>query len=314
VVQNKEAATGAAQEKRSRRNAFRAVVFLVLAIICAVGAAALLTRYMDARTAAMRVPTTQLVVAAVDIPVASAIKPEWLTTVEWPVVSKPDGSTSDAQQIVGKIATSPIVKGEPLLASKLTASEGHSGLSTLLPAGTRAVAVRVDDVVGVAGFIHPNDHVDVICTMQFKDQAPFASKVILQNVRVLAVGQDLQHRGKTAEQAVPVTVATLMVDPDQAERLALASVRGRLLLALRGATDGEIAATSGAIPAVMFASTVQEPAPMPAPAHAPARHEKRRQTVVASAPVQPKVREKQSVEILRGDLFEKRDFEKAEQK
>jgi pilus assembly protein CpaB len=313
VFQNKEAAPGAAKEKRSRRNAFRAAVFLLLAVVCAVGAAALLTRYMDARTAAMRVPTTKVVVASVDIPVASAIKAEWLTTVEWPVISKPDGSASDPQQVVGKIATVPVVKGEALLASKLMVGEGRSGLSTLLPPGSRAVAVRVDDVVGVAGFVHPNDHVDVIVTMQPRDQGPYASKVILQNVKVLAVGQDLDHRGKAAESAIPVTVATLMVDPEQAERLALAAARGKLLLALRGGADGELAETTGAVPQSLIANVMPEPAAQPAPARAPARHERRHKTMVASAPTQP-AKEKQSIEILRGDLFEKREFEKAERK
>jgi pilus assembly protein CpaB len=296
------------KDKRSRRSAVRAAVFLVVAVLCAVGTAVLFTRYMDARTAALRVPTEKVVVAAMDIPVASPIKAEWVTPIDWPKSSRPEGVEADPASFIGKVATVPIMKGEALLASKLASADGRSGLAALLPEGTRAVAVRVDDVVGVAGFVHPGDRVDVIVTMQASSDAPFASKVILQNVKVLAVGKDLQHRGRDAERPAPVTVATLQVSPEESEVLALASTRGKLLLALRGAADEEVAATHGIAPLALLAAAPEpQRAALPAPPQKRKQEARRREPIVQAPP-----KERQVVEILRGDLFEKRDFEKAE--
>jgi pilus assembly protein CpaB len=299
---------GAVKDARTRRSAVRAVVFLAVAALCAVGTAVVFTRYMDARTAALRVPTDRVVVAAVDIPVASPIQAEWLTVIDWPRLSRPAGAQEDPAPLVGKVAHTPITKGEAVLVSKLASTHGQGGLAALLPAGTRAVSVRVDDVVGVAGFVHPGDHVDVVVTIQPRNDGPFTSKVILQNVKVLAVGQDLEHRGREAERAAPVTVATLQVSPEESEALALAATRGKLLLALRSASDTGVAATRGIAPTALLAAT-EAPA-APAPARAPARP--RTRTAVAAAPASQ--RPSQVVEILRGDLFEKRDFDRAEKR
>jgi pilus assembly protein CpaB len=265
---------------------------------------------MDARTAALRVPTDRVVVAAVDIPVASPIKAEWLTTVDWPRVSRPDGSQADPAAFTGKVALAPITKGEAILPGKLASADGRGGLATLLAPGTRAVAVRVDDVVGVAGFVHPSDHVDVIVTMQPRNDALYTSKVILQNVKVLAVGKDLEHRGRDAERAAPVTVATLQVSPEESEALALAASRGKLLLALRSASDVELAETRGIVPTALLAagSEPSQAAPPAQPARARARPSRREPIAQAAPPP----RERQVVEILRGDLFEKRDFDRSE--
>lgn len=298
--------------KRPRRAVTRAVLYLTVGVGAAVGAAFLLTRYMDARTAAARVPTEQVVVARVGIPPATAIKSEWLTLVEWPTASKPEGTSGEVKSLEGRVAIGPILKGEPILASKLAQAGANGGLSALVPEGMRAVAVRVDDVVGVAGFLHPGDSVDVIVTMKPRENSSeFASKVILQNVKVLAVGKDVQHRGREAEKAVPATVATLMVTPAQSEELALGAAKGKLLLTLRGAGDDELADTSGALPHVLFASVARETPRAPAASPPPART--RPQSKREGAPERPP-EQKQTVEVIRGDLFEKRDFAKAGEK
>lgn len=294
--------------KRKRRSAAWGVMFIVVALLAATGAALLLTRYMDARVASARVPTTEVVVAQVDIPVATPIKAEWLAVVAWPMTSRPEGALSDPAPVVGQVAVVPITRGEAILPSKLATAGARSGLATLLPAGMRAAAVRVDDVVGVAGFLHPGDRVDVIVTMQPRDQLPFTSKIVLQNVKVLAVGQHLELRGKDAEKANPVTVATLMVNGDDSERLALAASKGQILLTLRALGDEELVETRGVIPPVLFASAATpEPPVHAAAAPAPARQRARGHPKPAATPAPQK--EKQVVEILRGDLFEKRNFE-----
>ena len=100
-------------------------------------------------------------------------------------------------------------------------------MSALLPPGMRAAAVRVDDVVGVAGFIHPGDTVDVIATMRHESGNSTSAKVILQRIKVLAVGKELDQRSKSQDKVVQATVATLMVDAEESERLALAAAQGR---------------------------------------------------------------------------------------
>lgn len=304
-----------AAPKRPRKRVFRAVALLALAGTAAVLAAMLLTRYMDMRTAGARAATAKVVAAAVDIPATTPIKREWLTVVEWPVSSRPEGVAQDPTTLVDRVPLVTISKGEPVLASKLAEPGVRGGLATLLSEGTRAVAVRVDDVVGVAGFIHPGDRVDVVVTMQPKSDLPWTSKVILQNVKVLAVGKDVQVKGKDAEKAVSATVATVMVTPEESEILALAATKGKLLLTLRGFGDDEVAETPGSSPLALLANVKRDaPAPSAAPVKptvARVRKPVPQRRVVASAEPAGTLR-RQVVEILRGDKFEQRDFGKEE--
>jgi pilus assembly protein CpaB len=144
--------------------------------------------------------------------------------------------------------------------------------------------------------------------MQPAQSAPYVSKIVLQNVKVLAVGKDVEHRGKNAREATPVTVATLMVTSEESERLALSTDKGHILLALRGLGDEEYAETRGVTPPVLLLTSPPEPPKPPAVAAAP----RVRKQLARTAPAATAPREKQTVEILRGDLFEKRSFEKLE--
>lgn len=300
----------------SWRGRARALSFLGAALLAAVGVAVLLTRYMDTRIAAVRVPTVKVVVAATDLGMATTLRGELLAQVDWPTASRPDGAVQDPAALQGKVINAAIAKGEPVLLSKIASGEpGKSALATVLPAGMRAVSVHVDDVVGVAGFIHPGDHVDVIVTMAPMETSgvrlPPTSKMILQNIKVLAVGKELESRKRDPQAPVSATVATLMVDSEQAERLALAASKGQLLLALRSSIDSELVATSGVEPLALLAGTaaaaqrverVERERPRPAPARA--------RKLAARPPPAPAAQPKKVVEILRGDLFEQRDFHK----
>lgn len=299
------------KDGRKRRGALRGVVLLLVAIVAAVGAALLLTRYMEARVAAVRVPTTKIVVAKVDIPVATPIDPAWLEAVDWPSSARPDGAVSDPNTLAGRVAVVPISRGEAVLPTKVVAAGARSGLSTIVPEGMRAVALKVDDVIGVAGFVHPGDRVDVITTMKPREEGPFVSKIVLQNIAVLAVGKDLEHKGKDAKEAKPVTVATLMVTSEEAERLALSVDKGHILLALRGLGDEEAPETRGVTPPQLMLTPAPEPKPPPEMAdRKPARP--RREVVARQEPPVAPAREKQVIEVIRGDLFEKRSFESKE--
>ncbi len=297
-----------AAEHHGRRTGLRALAFLVVAAGAAVGVAYLLSRYMDARTAAARVPTVPVVVAALDMPEATELRPESLEVVQWPAASLPQGIVSDPAALNERVLASRVYKGEPVLTRHVASSEAGRGLAALLTAGMRAVAVRVDDVVGVAGFIHPGDSVDVIVTMQAGSGPPM-SKIVLQNIRVLAVGKQVERNDREMSKAMPATVATLMVNSDESEKLALAASKGQILLSLRSGLDKKLVATSGVLPPELLGGRSNPPPPAP-PAPAPS-HGPRKYARVNPVPVVSEVRkEKDSVEILRGDLFERRDFER----
>jgi pilus assembly protein CpaB len=235
-------------------------------------------------------------VAAVDLPVGTELRAEHLRPVEWPSSSAPEGAFTDPAALEGKVVSVRLVKGEPVLLVKLAGS--GVGLSALLPPGMRAAAVRVDDVVGVAGFIHPGDTVDVIATIRHEGGNNTSSKVILQRIKVLAVGKELDQRSRSTDKVVPATVATLMVDAEESERLALAAAQGKILLTLRSGADIEVVATRGVTPASLLATSADLKPATPGPV---------RGRVVRREKAPEKGGE--VVEILRGDMFEKRDFQ-----
>jgi pilus assembly protein CpaB len=280
------------------RWALRAALFLALALVAAGGAAFLLTRWVNARTAAVRVPTAKVVAAAAELPVGTRLAREHLAVVDWPASSRPGSVVADPAGVEGQIVAARIFKGEPILPEKLVSGKNGSGLAALLPEGARAMSVRVDDVVGVAGFIHPGDFVDVVVTMHADDSGgPSTAKIILQGIKVLAVGKQVDAQARDRDEG-PATVATLQVNGSQAERLALAAAEGKLLLALRGAADSGIVETRGVGPRALLGGP--EPRAEPAP---PPR-------VIVMRPREAPKPEKEMVEILRGDLYERRGFEK----
>jgi pilus assembly protein CpaB len=311
----------------SRRAGSRAVLFWGVAAIAGLGAALMIARYLDHKTVTVAAPIDKIVVAAIDLPMATRLTQEHLKLVEWPVSALPPGAVKDAKDIVDRVLISHVIAGEPIRAAQLAPKDAGNGLAALIPLHMRAMAVRVDDVVGVAGFIHPDDRVDVIVTMRLTKpaDAESTSKVILQNVKVLAVGKEIEIADQARRQANPATVATLLVSPDQAEKLALAANEGRLVLTLRSWTDGAAVDTAGmnpsalmadteaaAVPVIAAAGAVKETAPDPAP---PARTKKRsrrlaRLAAAAAGDHAQAPAKKETVEILRGDRFEERKFDK----
>jgi pilus assembly protein CpaB len=290
----------------SRRSASRAIMFWTVALIAGAAAALMLKLYIDKRQSAE--PTlSPVVVAAMDLPVATTLKPEHLTLIDWPAHSRPAGTYGDIKDLVGRVLVSKTLQSEPILGAKLAAREAGSGLAALIPDNMRALAVRVDDVVGVAGFVHPEDHVDVLVTIR-PDKGEPTAKVIIQNVKVLAVGMQVDVEEKNRGKAIPVAVATLLVTPEQSEKLALASVQGKLLLTLRSWSDQGEVATHGVAPAALLGETAPSQPAAEAPKH-PAEHRRpaHHDDKIAQAPA-PSA----NVEILRGDRFEERKFEAKE--
>jgi pilus assembly protein CpaB len=273
----------------------------------------LITRYLERRTVTLATPTAKIVVAAMDLPLATRIRPEQVRLTDWPVTGIPPGAMRDVREAADRILTSRLLEGEPILPGKLAAKDAGNGLAALIPSNMRAVAVRVDDVVGVAGFLHPDDRVDVIVTLhptKPADAEP-VSKVILQNVKVLAVGKELEVSERSRSQANPTTVATLLVNPEESEKLALAANEGRLLLTLRSWTDNQAVLTEGTNPTGLLADSSTKPRELvqvvnPAPKRIARREAPSPPSAAPPVAAAPK---KDVVEILRGDRFEERKFE-----
>jgi pilus assembly protein CpaB len=236
------------------------------------------------------VPTQRVVVANADLTLGSELRPDDLKTVEWPVSAVPEGAFDDPAKLLGRGLISSVVRHEPILPGKLSSKEAGAGLPPIIPPGKRAMSVRVNEVIGVAGYVLPGTRVDVVATQNPSNRAEdMTSKVVLSNVQVLTAGTRVEHDTKDGK-PMQVTVVTLVVTPDEAERLTLASTEGKIQLALRNPLDLESPETAGVRPGMLMGNAQQRPAPAARRAAAPAR---------TSAPVYADPAP--TVEIIRGD-------------
>ncbi len=184
-----------------------------------------------------------VVVAANDIQVGAKLQAPDVLVVTIPPSAVPPGAFSATSKVLGRGAVMPVSKGEFILPSKLAALNAGAGLPSLIPQGMRAVSVRVNDVVSVAGFVQPGTRVDVLATGTQGGGNERQTTTVLENVAVIAVGKTLD-RSSTDAQTAPVI--TLLVSPDDAQKLALVSQEGRIQLSLRNPLDtkkGGIGAT-----------------------------------------------------------------------
>src|SRR5580765_4746935 len=207
-------------------------------------------------------PTDPVVVSAADLPLGTELKKDDLTVVNFPKGATPEGAFATKEQVIGRGLIVSTVKNEPILDGKLASKEAGSGLPPVITPGMRAISVRVNEVIGVAGYVLPGSRVDVLATASPTSQPQDAtSKVILSNVQVLTAGTRLEQ---DAEKGKPmqVTVVTLLVYPEQSERLALASTEGKIQLALRNPLDMEAPETPGMKQAGLLGA-VKGPAPAP---------------------------------------------------
>ena len=184
------------------------------------------------------------VVAARDMDVGSVLTEEDVRVVDWPGGVLPVGYSSSPAEVVGRGVIVPIRENEPFLPHKLASEELGRGLAMMIPEGYRAVSVPVNDVVAVAGWVRPGTRVDVLVTLNsvLNQQEP-VTQIVLQNVQVL--GNDRSIQRDAQGEAVPVSVVTVLVTPEQSERLAMAESDGRLQLALRNNMDIDTLETPG---------------------------------------------------------------------
>jgi pilus assembly protein CpaB len=231
----------------------RLFLVLVLAVLLGGGLAYATYNAINAQPVkTVSAPTQPVVVAAAVLPLGTELKKDDLTVVNFPVGGAPEGSFSKPTDVIGRGVISTIVKNEPVLSAKLASKEAGAGLPPVIPDGMRAVSVRVNDVIDVAGYVLPGTRVDVLATASPTNQTQdTTSKVILSNVQVLTAGTRMeqdQDKGKPMQ----VTVVTLLVFPEQSERLALASTEGKIQLALRNPLDQGAPETPGVRPAMLL--------------------------------------------------------------
>ena len=207
----------------------------------------------------------QVVITAVDIPVGTKLIKEQLTVVPMPSNSTPVGAFNSFDKLVDRVVMSGIAAREVITEAKLAPEGTAGGLSAVIPEGYRAMTVKVDEVVGVSGFLSPGTLVDVVVTMAPAENSASKdtiSKIVLQNIKVLASGQNID-RPKDDREASAVRSVTLQVSPEQAEKLALASSEGRLQLVMRNSVDQEDSQTPGANKRTLL--TGERAMPLPGP-------------------------------------------------
>jgi pilus assembly protein CpaB len=272
-------------------------VFLVLLLAIGAGGALAFGTWNFVQTSSESVPSTipsrPVVVAASDLELGAELTADDVRVIEWPASAVPADAIGDPKEVIGRGLVMPVIQYEPILPLKLASKEAGAGLPPVIPPGLRAVSVRVNEVIGVAGYVVPGTRVDVLTTINpGRDQALVTSKVILTDVQVLAAGTKIDNT-TDKDKPVPVSVVTLLVNPDEAERLTLAAGEGKIQLALRNPLDRSAPATRGVRPAVLLGS---DPAArvVPSPRAAAASVARASALPVPEAPGP-------TVEIIRGD-------------
>ncbi len=240
--------------------------FLVLvgALIFGVLAAVSVSKYLSSAQAYTK-NLNKVAVAKVAIPIGSKIIPEQIMVVQFPKESTPDGAFDTPEKLAGRVAVTNIAAREPITEARLAPEGTAAGLSAIIPEGYRAMTVKVDDAAGISGFIMPGTMVDVVVVIDPREgsgmQDPI-SKIVLQNIKVLANGQNID-KPKDEREANSVKAVTLQVTPEQAEKLALASSEGKLQLMMRSQIDQGDEQTPGVNKRGLLSGEKATPAPEP---------------------------------------------------
>lgn len=222
----------------------RGMLMLLIAAIAGLAAVLMAARWMQSQNGGQG----RVAVANIEIPLGSPITPEMVRMSDWPQSSLPPGAFTELDKVLGRVVTGTLQRGEPVLEARLAPVGTKGGLSAVVAPGKRAMTVRVNDVVGVAGFALPGTFVDVMVSTQEdggkrNDRDQTISKIVLERILVLAVAQEAD-RDSTKPRVV--NAVTLEVTPEQAELLDLARSVGTLSLVLRNQSESAAASTSGA--------------------------------------------------------------------
>jgi pilus assembly protein CpaB len=242
----------------------RFLIVLVGALVFGVLAAVTVSKYLSSAQAYSK-NLNKVAVAKVAIPLGSKIVAEQIMVVQFPKESTPDGAYDSADKLAGRVAVVNIAAREPITEARLAPEGTAAGLSAVIPEGYRAMTVKVDDAAGISGFIMPGTMVDVVVTIDPAEGAARqdpVSKIVLQNIKVLANGQNIDKPDDERE-ANSVKAVTLQVTPEEAEKLALASAEGKLQLVMRNQIDQGDEQTPGVNKRNLLSGDTATPAPEP---------------------------------------------------
>ncbi len=273
---------------RSLRN------FLVVGISVVMAGLASFLVYRTIRNLPVReveVAKVFAVVAAQPLTLGTLVGAADVKLVPWPASAPVPDSFATIEEVTGRGVISPISENEPLTANNLGGAGAGAGLPPTIPAGMRAISVRVNEVIGVAGFVVPGTRVDVMVIIN--QESGSVARVVVSNVQVLAAGTKFDQDVAKDGQAIPSSVVTLMVTPEDAERIGLASTEGQILLTLRNPLD-TVATNSPGTRTPSLLGTPEAPKPSTTPAPAPVRR------VVAPPPAAPAPPPVYTVETIRG--------------
>ena len=299
----------------------RLIIALLAAITFGLIAAVSVKQYLlSAQT--FKSNLNDVVVAKVDIPVGSRIIPEQLTVAQFPANVTPEGAISTIDdKLIGRVVVTSISPRDPVTELKLAPIGAAGGLSSMIPEGYRAMTVAVNDVVGVSGFIMPGTLVDIVVVItppKGSGNEEMISKIVLQNIKVLASGQNIDKPKNDREVERAIKAVTLQVTPEQAEKLALASSEGKLQLVMRNSVDQADEQTAGANKRSLLsgerAMIAPEPGIAAAPKQAPSSAIRRsaprpaRDLNAAAAKVTAPPPPRPSVEVIKGAKKETVDF------
>jgi len=270
----------------------RGLTMLVIALLAGTAAVVFASRWIQAQAG----DKGSIAVAAADVELGARLSPEMLKLVAWPSGSVPPGAFTETAVLSGRVIKSSLTRGEPVIEGKLAPAGTKGGLSAVVAEGKRAMTVRVNDVIGVAGFALPGNYVDIMVNTQNEhaknnDKNGAISKIVLERILVLAVAQEAS-RDETKPKVV--NAVTLEVTPGEAEHLDLARSVGTLSLVLRNQVDPKPGATDGATKSTLLREEVLPvaPAAKPLPKRRPAVR------VVTAVEVKPT----QCVEVIRGTV------------
>jgi pilus assembly protein CpaB len=213
--------------------------------------------------AVQRIPERQVevasiyaVVAARPLPLGTLLTSDDVKVVAWPARAQVPGTSADVKTVVNRGLIAPVLENEPVTESKLAPVGVGGGLPPAIPSGMRAISIKVNEVIGVAGFVVPGTHVDLAVTVDRQQES--MSRVVVSNVQVLTAGTNIDQSKKPGE-PIPASVVTLMVTPDDAERVALASSEGKIVLMLRNPLDILPTETHGVRMAALMGEPFQPP-------------------------------------------------------
>ena len=286
-------------------NRTRVIVVIVVAILLSLLASVGVYRYLSQKgrmAEEARLQTVGIVVAVVDIPVGATINANQIAITAWPKDLYPKDSFADTKSVVDRAVRRDFLRGEPIVASKLVPTgKGGGLLSFMVVEGKRAFTIRVNEVVGVGGFIVPDARVDVILTTSPPVGTGKISKIVLENMQVLAVGQIVEQK---ENKPITVNTVTLSVTPEEAEKLALAGNDGVIQLVLRNFMDFDNVVTLGATKARVLAGyRPSEPPKEPAKSEGKRLSRRKRRT-----PVLPVAKKTFTVEIIKGNKRSEEKF------